>query len=178
MRRTISATILLALILAPAQIAAAAPDQEPLRSGTIEGGTGVITGGGPPWENPAVQRSGCQYALDCLAWVQSDCDPALAGHNPALTASIVAVGNLADGRTRRSFRTVGPPIPPLWPGAVVQLWRQNCTEILHAKRHTNSSCESGVSTRTRCKAFRIPTGARWMTVSGNATTVHLSWALT
>jgi hypothetical protein len=171
MRRTISAVILLALILVPAQITAAAPDQKPLRSGTIEGGTGVHTGqdpSGPPSEN--VDRSGCQYALDCLAWVQSGCDPALAGHDPALTASIVDVGDLADGRTRRSWHMVGPPsIGPfkgVYPGAVIQLWRQNCTEIHHAKRHANST------------PFRIPTRARWMTVSGDATTVHLSWTLT
>lgn len=180
MRRTISATILLALILAPAQIAVAG-NRDPLRSGTIGGGTGLELAGGQPWENPAAERSGCQYALDCLAWLQSDCEPALAGHDPALTASIVDVGKLADGRTRRSFHMVAPRIPPwgLYPGAVVQFWRQNCTEIRFAKRHTigsNSMCDwqDGVA---RCKPFRIPTGARWMTVSGYATTARLSWSL-
>ena len=194
MRRTISAVILLALILVPAQITAAAPDQKPLRSGTIEGGVGLQTTS----EDPALERSGCQYALDCLAWLQSGCDPALAGQDPVLTASIVDVGDLADGRTRRSFHMVAPlgePAHPPWglyPGTVVQLWRQNCTEIHHAKRHTIGStarCEwqekvgaleqppYGVGV-ARCKAFRIPTAARWMTVSGYATTVHLSWTLT
>lgn len=180
MRRIISATILLALLLAPVQIAAA-DNRAVLRSGTISGGTGLELAGGQPWENPAAERSGCQYALDCRAWLQSGCEPALAGHDPALTASIVDVSDLAGDRTRRSLHMVAPRIPPwgLYPGAVIQFWRQDCTEIRFAKRHTigtNSGCEwqDGVA---RCKAFRIPTRARWMTISGYATTARLSWSL-
>lgn len=180
MRRIISATILLALILAPAQIAAAG-NRNPLRSGTIQGGTGVEMAGGQPWENPAAERSGCQYALDCRGWLQSGCEPALAGHDPAPTASIVDVGDLAGDRTRRSFHMAAPSIPPwgLYPGAVIQFWRQDCTEIRSAKRHTiGSDARCGWQDEVaRCKAFRIPTRARWMTVSGYATTAHLSWSL-
>ena len=181
MRRTISTIILLALSMAPVQIAAA-DNRSPLRSGMIEGGTGVITGGGEPWENPAIQRSGCEYALDCRTWLHSGCNPALAGHDPVATASIVDVGDLADGRTRRTFQTVAPKIPPwgLYPGAAIQLWRQNCTEIRKAKWHTLGSelrCDWNPYPSIRCKGFRIPTGAKWMTVSGYATTVHMSWSL-
>lgn len=158
-----------------AESSAAGP--KPLRSGTILGGTGLELSGGP-WANPALKLFGCQYSLDCLAWLQSGCNPALAGRDPMLTASIVNVGNLADGRTRRSMHMVAPRIPPwgLWPGAVIQFWRQNCTQIRQANQPTigyYTRCD-GVA---RCTAFRIPTGARWMTVSGDATTVRLSWTL-
>lgn len=145
----------------------------PLRSGTILSGTGLDFGGGEPWENPATERSGCQYAMDCLAWLHSGCNPALAGHDPALTASIVDVGDLADGRTRRSLHVSIPPFPrwPLWPGAVLQLWRQDCTEIHDPSIGADSTCEWN-----DCQ-FLIPTRARWMTVSGLATTEQLSWTL-
>jgi hypothetical protein len=180
MRRTISATILLALILAPVEIAAA-HERNALRSGTIQGGTGLEMAGGQPWEHPAAERSGCEHAVDCLSWLRSGCNPALVGHDPALTASIVDVGDLADGRTRRHVHMTAPTIPPwgLWPGAVIQFWRPDCTEIQHAKRHTigsSAKCE-WQGEAARCKAFRIPTGARWMTVSGYATTARLSWSL-
>lgn len=176
----------LGLIISSAAIWSAeqsAAGPRPVRSGMIEGGTGLELAGGQPWENPAAERSGCQYAVDCLTWLQSGCNPALAGRDPALTASIVDVRKLADGRTRRSFQTVAPAIPPwgLWPGAVIQLWRQNCTEIHGAKRHTigsDSKCDWHPYPSLQCEAFRIPTGTRWMTVSGYATTVHLSWTLT
>jgi hypothetical protein len=175
----------LGLIVGSAAIWSAEPSAagpKPVRSGTIVGGTGLELAGGQPWENPALERSGCEYALDCLEWLHSGCNPALAGHDPVLTASIVDVGDLADGRTRRSLHTAAPKIPPwgLWPGAVVQLWRHNCTEIQSAKRHTigsDSSCEWDPYPSVRCRAFRIPTDAKWMTLSGYGTTVQLTWTL-
>lgn len=181
MKRVVVLLVSIGLLVASLGSVAAAP--EPLRSGTIEGGNGVVTGGGPPWENPAIQRSGCEYAAECLAWLDSGCNPALAGHDPALTASIVDVGDLADGRTRRTFHTVAPHVPPwgLYPGAVIQLWRQDCTEIPDAKRHTigsSSRCDWNPYPSVRCEPFPIPTGTKWMTVSGYATTVHMSWSLT
>ena len=171
--------ILGSVALGNAEPSAAGP--QPVRSGTILGGTGVELGGGQPWENPAAERSGCEYAVDCLAWLHSGCNPALAGHDPVLTASIVDVSDLADGRTRRSLRMTAPKIPPwgLWPGVVIQLWRQNCTEIHEAKRHTIGSdarCVWGGSESVYCE-FRIPTAATWMTLSGYITTARLSWEL-
>lgn len=173
----------LGLIVGAAAIGSAQPsaaEPKSMRSGTIEGGTGLEMAGGQPWENPAFERSGCEYAVDCQAWLQSGCNPALAGHDPALTTSIVDVRNLADGRTRRSFSTASS-MSPGWPGAVIQLWRQNCTEIKDAKWHTigsDSRCEFHPYPALRCEEFRIPKGAKWMTVSGYVTTVHLSWTLT
>ena len=162
--------------LSGAEASAAGP--KPLRTGTIEGGTGVVFAG----EQPAGERWGCAYAVDCQAWLQSGCNPALAGHDPVLTASIVDVRALADGRAHRSFQWSAPA--KVHPGAVIQFWRRNCTELSKADRHTlelDEGCESrqmppdGV---TRCGPLRIPRGARWMTVSGYWTTVHLTWTLT
>ena len=164
--------------------AARAVGTKPVRSGTILGGVGVELAGGQPWENPAAERSGCEYAAECQAWLQSGCNPALAGVDPVLTASIVDVRDLADGRTSRSLDMVAPSVPPwgLFPGAVVQFWRNDCTEIDDAKLHTigsDATCEQprGVHQGSRC-TFHIPIGVRWMTLSGYATTVHLSWTLT
>src|SRR5687767_4540809 len=81
-----------------------AASPKPARSGTIEGGTGVIFAG----EQPAGERWGCEYAAECQTWLQSGCNPALAGHDPVPTASIVDVGALADGLTGRSFRWTAP----------------------------------------------------------------------
>ncbi|HUR49310.1 MAG TPA: hypothetical protein VMY88_07285 [Acidimicrobiales bacterium] len=142
---------------------------KPAPSGTIEGGTGVIFAG----EQPAGERWGCEYAAECRAWLKSKCKPALAGRDPALTASIVDVGALADGHTRRSFRwRAGAKVHP---GALIQFWRQNCTEIPDTERHTHNPYINRCGT---CEPFPIPNGARWMTVSGNWTTVHFTWSLT
>ena len=154
---------------------------KPVRSGMILGGAGLETAGGEP--NPALERSGCEYTVECQAWVQSGCNPALAGHDPVLTASIVDVGDLADGRTPRTLSMEFQRMPPwgLWPGVVIQLWRPDCTEIHGAKRHTigsDSTCEWAQHSVARCEPFRIPTGTKWMTLSGYVTTVDLSWALT
>lgn len=145
----------------------AAPPQ--VRSGTIVGGTGVIFAG----EQPAGERWGCEYAAECQAWLQSNCNPALAGHDPVLTASIVDVGALADGRTPRSFRWGAPSL--VHPGAVIQFWREDCTEIPNTERHTHNPYKNRCGT---CEPFPIPGGATWMTVSGNWTTAHLTWTLT
>lgn len=157
-----------------AEPSAAGP--KPLRSGTI------LTGGGWPWLNPALQRSGCEYSPDCLAWLASDCNPALVGHEPMVTASVVDVGALANGRTLRTLAMTAPKIPPwgLWPGAALQFWRESCTEIGNSKLQTGGSelsCDWSEGPG-RCKPFRIPSGTKWMTVTGQATTARLSWTLT
>lgn len=183
MRLAVAAAVALATAtLLPS--AARADSAEPLRSGTIVGGTGVELAGGQPWENSAAERSGCEYAAECLAWLQGGCNPALAGVEPMLTASIVDVRDLSDGRTGRTLDMAAPSIPPwgLYPGVVVQFWQRDCTEIADTRRHSIGSASTcayprGVTRGGRC-TFHIPSGARWMTLSGYATTVNLSWTLT
>lgn len=161
----------LGLLLGSAATGSAQPSAagaKTLRSGTIQGGTGVIFAG----EQPAGERWGCEYSGDCRAWLQSSCNPALAGHDPSLTASIVAVGALADGRTRRSFQWRGGG--KVHPGAVIQFWQKDCTEAPNSLRHTHNPYSNSCGT---CEPFRIPRGATWMTVSANWTTVQLTWTL-
>lgn len=85
----------------------------------------------------------------------------------------VDVGALADGRTRRSFQWDAFIL--VHPGAVIQFWRHNCTEVPNTERHTwnpyTNSC--GV-----CEPRAIPRGTKWMTVSANWTTAQLTWTLT
>jgi hypothetical protein len=180
MSRKLGLAVVVSLFLAATTLLpfpARADRTTPLRSGTIVGGTGLRTGGGQPWENPAAQRSGCEYAAECLAWLQSGCNPALAGHDPVVNASIVDVSELADGESARSLQMVAPSVPPwgLWPGAVIQLWRQDCTEIPDEKRHGIGS-DAACPRYAGCR-FEIPTSAKWMTISGYVTTVQLSWTL-
>lgn len=146
---------------------AAAP--KPVHSGTIASGTGVIFAG----QQPAGERWGCEYSAECQTWLQSSCNPALAGHDPALTASIVDVGALADGRTRRSFQWDASKM--VHPGAVIQFWRKSCTEIPNTEMHTHNPYKNRCGT---CEPFRIPRDAKWMTVSANWTTTQLTWTLT
>ncbi len=189
--RRVVLVVLAATVLAggPQLSSVRAEGADPVRSGTIVGGNGVELGGGEPWEQPAAERSGCEYAVDCVAWLQSGCNPALAGHDPVMTASIVDVADLADGSTRRTLRMEAPHIPPwgVFPGVVIQSWRQDCTEIPDTKRHSlgsDAACDdgppghwpSGRPEVTDC-TLHIPAEATWMTLSAYVTTVRLSWTL-
>ena len=171
----------LALIVGTAAMSSAEPRAEgaPVRSGTILTGTGLETGGGQPWENAMFERSGCEYSAECAAWLLSGCDPALAGIDPAPTASVVDVTDIGGSRWPRSLHLSGSRVPPwgLWPGVVIQLWRGDCTEI--TKVHTIGTdvpCEWTDGQSVRCEV-RIPAEAAWMTLSGYVTTAQLSWSL-
>ena len=165
MKRLVVVLASLGLIVSAAASSSA---QQSVRSGTIASGTGVIVHG----NQPAGERWGCEYNVDCLAWLQSDCNPALGGRDFAVSASIVDVSALADGRTRRSFRWTSPSL--VHPGAVVQFWRENCTELPEEERHTWNPYTNTCGT---CEPFRIPPGTKWMTVSANWTTATLAWIL-
>ena len=161
------------------QSAQSGPARLPARSGTILTGTGLEMGGGQPWENPMFERSGCEYSAECAAWLLSGCDPALAGVDPAPSASVVDVADSGGSRWPRSLHLSAPTVPPwgLWPGVVVQLWGADCTEI--AKVHTigdDVPCEWAGGQSARCE-LRIPAEAAWMTLSAYATTAQLSWSL-
>lgn len=130
--------------VAPAHGATA--EQEPARSGTI---VSSVAGLHPD------ALIGCEMAVDCRAWLDNDCDPDLAGRDPALSASIEDVSRLA----ARS---------PIWilehpPGSAahadVQFWRKDCTEISKARRGSRRCHVCSVR-------LMMPASAKWMTVTG------------
>ena len=96
---------------------------------------------------------GCEMAPDCRAWLASDCDPALSGREPSLSASIVDVRGL--GAVSSSWRFEYARGAAEY--ARVQFWRGDCTEIKGA-RWGSQGC--GV-----CSLW-MPRSARWMTVTG------------
>ena len=134
-------TALVALTLVPAQSATA---EETTLSGTI------ISGVSGMHHDVLI---GCEMAPDCRAWLATDCDPALTGQDPALSASIVDVTGLAALSPEWTLEhAVGAAA---W--AEVQFWRSDCTEIKTA-RWGSGWC--------RWCALRMPRSARWMTVTG------------
>ncbi len=140
---TILMTVFLALTLAPAQGAPVENDSP--RSGTIVSGLSGL-------DHPNL--IGCEKALDCRAWLASDCDPDLTGRDPALSASIEDITGLAALSSVWKFEHA--------PGAAayadVQFWRNDCTEIKRARLGSG-----------QCKGYCflwIPSSAKWMTVTG------------
>jgi hypothetical protein len=182
MRRILSVAAIAALLVAVPSAGRAA---EPLRSGTI-------TGWGYTW--PAMfsgEARNCQWDEwtfelglrgvnpECRVWLESGCDPDLAGREPAVTASIVDVGDLADGHTTRTFEWGAPPETD-YGGVVVQLWRADCTEIEGSEwRSVNrpgATCCTAWTHHMK-RAFVIPRDATWMTVTTNDT-AYVRWVLT
>ena len=135
-------TPLFALTLAPAHGATLSHD--PARSGTIVAGVSGLHHG---------ELIGCDMAPDCQTWLDSDCDPALTGRDPALFASIEDVSDLAAASRVWIFEHA----PGAAAHAEVQFWRNDCTEI---KRARWGSGDCG-----RC-SLHIPASAKWMTVTG------------
>lgn len=143
----------------------------PLRSGSIISGTG---------QSPANfwvrGMEGCVGAPACSAWLQSACQPALAGQNPALHASIVDVGDLADNTTSRVL-DVRSGIGINWGGFIVQFWTetkipdpwQYCDEVTRSRLN---SWECGAL----C-TFRIPRDAKWMTITSKPDNTNIDWTL-
>jgi hypothetical protein len=181
MPRALAVAVALATTVLP--FAARADRIEPVRSGTILGWayTWPATFSGEArdcrWSE---ERAGGNP--ECLTWLMGGCSPALAGRNPASTASIVDVGDLADGSTPWVFqwRTRGPANPNegvTSGGVVVQMWSKDCTEIVGSKwrsRMTGYCCPGRNHMDT---TLQIPRDAKWMTVATNDTT-NLEWRLT
>jgi hypothetical protein len=134
-RRVISVSILIALLVLPATGATA--EENGVRSGTIVVASLSGLGGGYP--------RGCELTADCLAWLASRCDPALAGRDPALETSIEDVADLAPADALFEHE-------PARAYATVQFWQQDCTEI-----GSRTQIESGKA------LLIIPSSARWMT---------------
>lgn len=158
---------------------ASAARQEPTRSGTI-------TGWGATWVAMFNgEARDCQWSEwvaganpECAAWLQSGSNPALAGRNPAVTASIENVAEFADGTTPRHFdwRAIGYPGFGIGGGVVVQLWRKDCTEIRSSKWRSAEWYGPGRWSNRSSTTFPIPSDAKWMTVTTNDT-ANLRWNL-
>lgn len=143
------------------------PPAPVLRSGTILSGDA--------WGVES-EVGACRMAPDCRAWLETDCDPALAERDPAATASIVRVGDLADGRTPRVFALdYAKPAGLRWGGIVVQFWRQDCTEIPGSRWLSWEDGRYGGSQRADNPV--VPLAAKWMTVSGDPDVPHIVWTL-
>jgi hypothetical protein len=139
---------------------------------TVSSGT-IVTGAW--WDAYLHGETGCQTAPECRAWASSGCQPALTGRalterDPGLMASIVDVADLAERVTSWGFQWEnGYSDNAGW--VVVQLWRENCTEITTRKWCSVSGCNPYSATTpesrdTGSTVFRIPSSARFMTVTG------------
>ena len=170
-RFVIPTVILIGMCLAPVSVATAA--EKRVLSGTVL--TGSVL-----WPEEAA----CEKALDCRAWLQSSCNPALAGHDLALMASIEDVSALADAGAVAVFRYASkipdglPWVVPQWNGAVIQFWDGACAEI-PGSGWSATLCYQVDGRDCASPTLRIPVSARWMTVAGtyagNPPTV---WTLT
>jgi hypothetical protein len=137
--------------------------------------------------SPAV---GCHVAPDCAAWAAAGCPGALAGVDPALHASIVAVEGRAG--TPRAFevrRGTGESI--LLGGVEVQFWTNRCTEIqpswnsfwdcrldpaCSSKRRYVDGTGLYIGREWVRTTLSIPAGSAWMTVSANDN-LNIDWTL-
>jgi hypothetical protein len=153
-------------------MAGAVATAEAHRAETVLSGT-IVTGAW--WDAYLNGATGCQTAPECRAWVSSGCQPALTGRalterDPALMASIEDVADLADGITSLRFDWEnGYSDNAGW--VVVQLWRENCSEIRGSKWCSVSGCNNPYSANLESRdngstVLRIPSSARFMTVTG------------
>lgn len=176
MRRLVVLLAALAMLAMPVAIPSPARSAEPQRSGTIHGGVGETPIS--PWVRG---MEGCVGAPTCSAWLQSGCDPALAGVDPAMQAAIVDVGALADNRERTL--ALHPEVVIFGARYTVQFWINSddplsgswCKEILDL-RFQSWDC-SASSTGRECR-FRIPAHAKWMTITSSPENAVTSWTLT
>ena len=177
MRVWAAAIVAVVAVTIAASPSSAAPPQ-PVRSGTITGwgSTWPAMFSGEAWD---CQSNGWTVGAnpECFLWLKSGCNPALAGRNPAVTASIVDINKLADGTTPRVFewRAISSPAFGIG-GVVVQLWRKNCTEIPSSTWRALDRHGPGSWTVRPSTTFAIPSSAVWMTVTTNDT-AKLKWTL-
>jgi hypothetical protein len=150
------AAVVVLQVMVPLQAAKAAP----ARSGTIIGGYFPFA----PLLSPGPQ--GCEWTVECRAWLLSGCDPSIAGRDPGLHASIVDVRKLARSKTR-TLRLHKPLPGIVWGGVTVQLWSRDCTEIWRIGGDFRGVFDA---------RFKIRAGSVWMTVASTDNTT-LTWEL-
>jgi hypothetical protein len=144
------------------------PRAQPVRSGTILSGDAWFV---------ESKVGACQMAPDCRAWLETDCNAALAERDPAVMASIVRVDDLADGRTPRGFDfKLAKPAGLRWGGIVLQFWREDCTQIRGSLWRSWQEGRYGNSQRGPSPV--VPVSAEWMTVSSAPDNPHIEWTLT
>jgi hypothetical protein len=166
------------LIGVVAALTATSPAQAgPVRSGIIVLGSYGARG----------IENGCEGADDCRAWRDVDCDPALAGLNPAISSSIVDVGDLARSGKVRRFSVYDDMLVFVWGGASVQFWTEGCDEV-RARPSVPQDFGAGGGflwsapcSIPRCPyvgsaKVKVPASATWMTVTSHSGS-ELRWEL-
>lgn len=142
---------------------------EPVRSGSIVGGTGWFL------DNAL---GGCQGSPECSAWLNSRCDHALTGWNPGITASIVDVDDLADDPSvERVFRFGSGQPWALAGGVELQFWDFHCKELADLRWRSTNCDGDGLGSICSSFRFRLPSNAKWMTVIGYQADTNLAWTL-
>ena len=133
---------------------------EPVRSGRVL--------------NPAnyTGPSTCAVAPECQVWLQSSCDARLAGRDPAASASIVDVRDLAGSRRRiEAEGAFGRWLS----GANYEFWSRDCRRVGRVLVASGSpGCWRSTSSQWRCDVT-VPRAATWMTVPGSTGPYH--WEL-
>lgn len=162
----VAAVTLLGLV-APATAGVKNPIQQsdqdesrPLRSGSILGGFFIM---GTP---------GCQRTPDCQLWLGSNCSSdAIFFTEPALYTAFVDVADMAGSPQKRLVQvTPSTKVAVVWGGLRVELWQSDCSRI-------NTGPRTLLVRPGWPIELRIPTGARWMTLT-SADSTQLDWTLT
>jgi len=169
-REFVAATVVVACIVGVAVPTGPAHAAGPIRSGAVAGG---------PIDT--APYSSCEIAPDCLAWLESGCDPRLTGLNPAVQTSIVNVARLAGKRTKRRFvvrpGTVrGVPAGVVIGGFRIQFWSAGCSQIYPKQPVVDSYAYYVPSNIRNMGRFPIPSGAKWMTAAADDN-VLIRWEL-
>jgi hypothetical protein len=170
-RRTLKR--LLAISAITTVLAGAVADQAlagPVRSGAVLGGP-IDTG----------PSTSCAVAVECAAFLASGCQPALAGHDPAIQTSIVDVEDLAGRSVTRRFvvrpgAARGVEAGLVIGGFVIEFWKADCEEVDPARPIFDESRTYFPWYIRTSARFKIPAGAAWMTAAADDN-VLIRWEL-
>ena len=124
-----------------------AETSQPVRSGTILFGV------------PVTGPQSCSYSPDCVAWLASGCDARLTGLDPAVSTSIVDVGDIAGSQRHLVVEGLFHP----WLSATnFEFWSSGCQQV------GRTYVRGGMN-------LTIPRDARWMTAPSSVGPYH--WQL-